>query len=271
MNIRSLLKIGFGMALLAVLLTGITYSMLRAQGAAHPTSVAGRAARTEVREVSATISNVELVGPIDLRLKQGDVPSLKVRGEQRLLGNIGTEQDGPTLRIGSKGLLLHPRRPIEVELVLPSLHELVVNGSGDSNVNGFTGEHLSVQLQGSGNLTFNGRYKNVEAGVHGSGDLNLNTGHGEKVKLEMVGSGAITSSGSCKELTAEVTGSGDLDAQHLATDKVAVTLLGSGTTNVFARQSADLTVKGTGNIRVFGNPSERNVSRSGSGGVSWVH
>src|SRR6185369_11932189 len=117
------------------------------------------------------------------RLKQGDVPSLKVRGEQRLLGNIATEQDGPTLRIGSKGLLLHPRRPIEVELVLPSLNELVINGSGDSTVDGFSGEHLSVQLQGTGNLAFNGRYKIVEAGVHGSGGLNLNTGHGEKVQL----------------------------------------------------------------------------------------
>ena len=271
MNIRSLLKIGVGMALLAVLLTALTYSMLRAQGIANPTSVAGRTTRTEVRDVSAMVSTVELVGPIDLRLKQGDVPSLKVRGEQRLLGNIATEQDDSTLRIGSKGLLLHPRRPIEVELVLPSLKELVVNGSGDSTVSGFSGEHLSVQLQGSGNLTFSGRYKNVEAGVHGSGDLNLNTGHGEKVALEIVGSGAITSSGSCKELTAEVTGSGDLDAEHLATDKVIVTLQGSGTTNVFARQSADLTVKGNGNIRVFGNPADRNVNRSGSGGVSWVH
>ncbi len=271
MNFRSLFKIGLGMALLAVLLTAVSYSMLRAQGAANPTSVAGRTARTEMREVAATTSAVELVGPIDLRLKQGDIPSLKVRGEQRLLGNIATEQSGNTLRIGSKGLLLHPRRPIEVELVLPSLSELVINGSGDSTVNGFSGERLSVQLQGSGNLTFNGRYKQVEAGVHGSGDLNLNTGHGERVALEMVGSGAITSSGSCKELTADLTGSGELDAQHLASDKVTVTLQGSGTTNVFARQSADLTVKGTGDIRVYGNPSDRNVSRSGSGGVSWAH
>ncbi len=268
---RSLLKIGLGMALLAVLLTGVSYSMLRAQGAANPTSVAGRAARTEVRQVGATVSNVELVGPIDLRLKQGDIPSLKVRGEQRLLANIATEQDGSTLRIGAKGLLLHPRRPIEVELVLPALNELVINGSGDSTVSGFSGEHLNVQLQGTGNLSFNGRYKNVEAGVNGSGGLNLNTGHGETVQLQMVGTGEIKSSGNCKELTAELTGSGKLDAQHLASDKVTVVLKGSGNTDVFARQAADVTVRGSGDINVYGNPADRNVSRSGSGGVSWIH
>lgn len=269
MSFRSLFKIGLAMAVLAMLLTGVTYGMMRAYGLANPTSVAGRATRTEVRDVSATVSTVELVGPIDLTLKQGDVPSLKVRGEQRLLGNIATTQEDSTLRIGSKGLLLHPRRPIQVELVLPSLNELVINGSGDSTVNGFSGERLSVQLQGSGNLSFSGRYKEVEAGVHGSGDLNLNTGHGDKVALEMVGSGAITSSGSCKELKAELTGSGDLNARHLASDKVTVMLDGSGTTNVFARESADVTVRGTGDIRVFGNPADRNVSRTGSGGVRW--
>jgi predicted NAD/FAD-dependent oxidoreductase len=63
---------------------------------------------------------------------------------------------------------------------------------------------------------------------------------------------------------------GLMAAETLASDRVVVTLQGSGTTNVFARQSADVTVKGNGAIRVFGNPSDRNVSRSGSGGISWV-
>jgi len=269
MSIRSLVKVAISMLLLAVVLTGVSYGALRANGIANPTSAAGRAPRTEIREIGAGITMVELVGPIDLTLKQGDVPSLKVRGEQRLLGNIDTTQDGNTLRIGTKGMLFHHRRPIQVELILPSLQELVVNGSGESTVNGFNGEKLALQLQGSGNLTFNGRYREVDAGVHGSGDLNLNTGTSEKVALEMVGSGAITSSGSCKELSAELTGSGDLDAQHMASDAVTVKLDGSGTTNVFARQSADVTVRGSGDIRVYGNPGDRNVSRSGSGSVTW--
>jgi hypothetical protein len=91
------------------------------------------------------------------------------------------------------------------------------------------------------------------------------------VTLEMVGSGQIKSSGSCKVLSADLTGSGDLDAQHLASDQVTVNLKGSGTTNVFARRSAELTLHGSGDIRVFGNPDTRNVSRTGSGEVTWDH
>jgi subtilisin family serine protease len=85
----------------------------------------------------------------------------------------------------------------------------------------------------------------------------------------MMGSGQITASGSCKVLEAELTGSGDLNARHLAADAVTVNLRGSGTSHVFAKQSAELTLRGSGDIRVLGNPNQRNVNRTGSGEVSW--
>ncbi|MES2261619.1 MAG: head GIN domain-containing protein [Pseudomonadota bacterium] len=268
---RALIKVGVSLLLLAFVLIGVTYGMLRAHGVTNPASAAGRTPGSEVRKIGNGISVVELSGPIDLTLRQGDKPYLKVKGEQRLLANVETEQDGKTLHIGTKGMLLHHRRPLQVELVLPSLAQLEVHGTGDSTVNGFSGEKLSVQLYGSGNVQFNGRFKQVAAGVHGSGDLNLNAGNSEDVMLEMVGSGQIKTSGSCKTLNAELNGSGDLDAQHMASDKVKVNLVGSGTTNVFARHSADLVLRGSGDIRVYGNPDNRNVSRTGSGEISWDH
>ena len=271
MSIRSLMKIGTSLLLVAFVLIGVSYSMLRAYGSTHPASAAGRAVAGETRKIDSDVTVVDLNGPIDLTLSQGPVASLKVRGEQRLLGNVETIQDGETLHIGTKGMLLLHRRPLQVLLTLPSLTELTVHGSGDTTVNGFSGEKFDLQLHGSGNVTFNGRYRQLAAGVHGSGDLNLNAGNSENIELEMVGSGQITSSGSCKTLNAELTGSGGLDAEHLASDKVSVNLKGSGTTNVFAKQSADLVLRGSGDIRVFGNPDNRNVSRTGSGEVTWDH
>lgn len=268
---RSLTKIGTSMLLLSFVLIGISYSMLKAYGSSGPSGGPGRNLAGEVRKIDAGVTSVELSGPIDLVLSQGQSASLKVRGEQRLLGNVETIQDGDTLHIGTKGMLLLHRKPLQVYLTLPSLSELTVNGTGDTTVNGFSGEKFDLQLHGAGNVTFNGRYRQLAAGVHGSGDLNLNAGNSEHIALEMVGSGQITSSGSCKTLEAELTGSGGLDAEHLASDKVTVNLKGSGTTNVFAKQSADLVLRGSGDIRVFGNPDNRNVSRTGSGEVTWDH
>ena len=266
---RALIKIGAGLLVLAFVLIGVTYSMLKAYGSTSPTSVAGRSLGGETRKIDAMATVVDLNGPIDLTLTQGPVASLKVRGEQRSLGNIETIQDGRDLHIGTKGMLLNPRHRLQVELVLPSLEELVVRSSGDTKVSGFNGEKLELQLHGSGNVSFTGRYRELSASAHGSGNLNLNAGSSETVELELVGSGQISASGSCKDLSADLTGSGDLDARHLASDKVTVNLKGSGNTHVFAKQSADLTLRGSGDILVLGNPDQRNVSRTGSGDVSW--
>lgn len=266
---RALLKIGVGLLLLSVLLIGVTYSMLKAYGTTSPTSAAGRTLSGETRKVDAMAVNVVLEGPIDLILTQGPTASMQVRGEQRSLANIETIQDGRDLHIGTKGMLLNPKHRLQVELVLPMLEELMVRSSGDTKVSGFSGDKLELRLHGSGNVNFSGRYRNLSAGAHGSGNLHLNAGSSEHVELELVGSGEIKSSGSCKTLDAQLTGSGDLDARHLAADKVTVDLKGSGTSHVFAKQSADLTLRGSGDIRVLGNPDQRNVNRSGSGDVSW--
>lgn len=266
---RALMKIAAGLLLLAFALIGVTYSMLKAYGSNSPTSTVGRSLSSETRKIDAMATVIDLNGPIDLILTQGQAASLKVRGEQRSLANVETIQDGRDLHIGTKGMLLNPRHRLQVELVLPSLEELIVTGSGDTKVSGFNGERLELQLRGSGNVNFSGRYRDLNASAHGSGNLNLNAGSSENVELAMVGSGQITASGSCKALNAELTGSGDLNARHLAADTVTVNLRGSGTSHVFAKQSAELTLRGSGDIRVLGNPNRRNVNRTGSGEVSW--
>jgi len=269
---RTLVKVGVSLLLLAFVLIGLSYSVLRAQGVSDPSSAAGRAVRGEKRELGRDIGEVELNGPIDLTMRQGATPSLRVQGEQRLLANIETRQDGDTLHIGPTGMIFHHRQPLQVELVLPTLRRLDVHGSGDSTVNGFSGGHFELNLDGSGNVTFSGRFKTIESALHGSGNLhlNLNGSNTERVDLDMVGSGEMTVSGATRMLGANMNGSGDLDAEHLAADKIDLSVLGSGSANVFARTAADLTLRGSGDIQVYGNPSERRFNRSGSGEVKWM-
>ncbi|TWI46674.1 putative autotransporter adhesin-like protein [Pseudoduganella flava] len=269
MRIATLVKIGLSLFVLALALIGVTYTMLRAQGVANPSSTAGRVTRTEVREIGPGITAIDLQGPIDLTLRQGSAPSLKVRGEQRLLGNVATTQEDGTLHIGTTGMVFHHRRPLQVELVLPSLNAIAIRGSGDSNVSGFSGERLEIVLNGSGGLSFSGRYRRVEAAVHGNGGLDLKAGNGDDVRLALYGSGSISTSGSCNTLSAELTGSGTVDAQHMASNDVTVDVKGSGTAEVFARKSADITIAGSGDVTVYGNPDQRSVNRTGSGSVTW--
>ncbi len=266
---RTLMKVGFALLMLAFVLIVALTSALRSHSSIRTSNLGGREVASERREVSGAIVTIELSGPIDLTLRQGATPSLRVSGEQRLLGNIDTTQDGATLHIGTTGMLLHPRQPLKVELVLPKLQQLTVSGSGESNVNGFSGEMLSLQQVGSGKLIFNGRFRNIDAGLHGSGEMELNGGSSDKIAASLVGSGQLTIVGTTHSLNAQQNGSGEFDAEHLTADEVTLDLNGSGNASVMAKRSATLDMGGSGDVTVYGSPNQRHVNRNGSGEVSW--
>jgi hypothetical protein len=266
---RGLLKVGFSLLVLAFLLIGVSYSMLRAHGTNGPSNPESRLLTTERRPFDKAVAKVDLSGPVNLILRQGATPSLDVRGEQRLLANIDTSIDGDTLRIGPRGILLRHRTPIEVTVTLPALESLSVNGSGDHTVSGFAGDHLDVALDGSGTMRFNGRYRAIMAALHGSGDLELTGGTSDTVDAAVIGTGRLTLVGSSRELHAELRGSGDLDARHLRADDVDLMQQGSGASAVYARKRLHAELAGSGAARVFGNPDERSVSRTGSATVTF--
>jgi hypothetical protein len=266
---RGLFKVGFGLLVLALLLIGASYSMLRAQGTAGAASPGSRLLATDKRTLGASVSEVELSGPINLSLRQGSKASLEVRGEQRLLANVDTTVEGNTLHIGPRGILLRHRQPIEVTLVLPSLERLNLGGSGQHSVSGFSGDSINLNVDGSAGLRFHGRYREIDAALHGTGEVELTGGNADRVNADLKGSGHMTLVGSARELHAEIAGSGELDARHLRAEQVELSHQGSGTSAVYASKRVQVEMTGSGNITIYGNPDNRAVSRNGSGSVSF--
>lgn len=267
---RTLLKVGVSLLALAFLLIGLSYSMLRAQGISGSGAVAGRNVESETRTVAASTEVIDLSGPIDLTLRQGPSASLQVKGEQRLLGNVDTSSAGDgVLHIGTTGMLLHHRQPLQVLLVLPNLREMRVRGSGDSSVNGFSGETIVVRMDGTGSLKLNGRYRQVDVSVRGSGEMEMNGGSSSRVAATVEGSGRMVVVGAASELKAVLAGSGDLDARHLRADAVDLSMTGSGSAVVNAVRRFAGSLQGSGDISVYGNPAERKVNVIGSGEIDY--
>jgi hypothetical protein len=248
-------------------LTAATYGLLRAQGTTRAGSVEGRMRASDSRPVGQGIKAVELSGPIDLVLRYGPAPSLQITGEQRLLANIETVQEGGVLHIGPRGILLRHRQPLQAVLVLPALASLSVDGSGDTTVDGFSGPQIELQLSGSGNVKFNGRYRLVSAAVRGSGEFDIDAAGSDKISVDFSSSGHFTLAGTTRELQVQKSGSGELDARHLRADTARIEQSGSGDSTVHARTSVSATVSGSGDVEVHGNPNQRSVNRSGSGDV----
>jgi hypothetical protein len=266
---RALLKTGVRLFVLALVLIGVSYSMLRADGVHTDARSERRALASETRGLAPGVDAVELSGPIDLTLRYGTTPSLTIKGEERLLANIDTSRTGAVLHIGTRGMVLHHRQPLQAVLVLPNVSRLDIDGSGDSVITGLSGDAIVLELQGSGNVRFNGRYQRVAASVNGSGDLELNTGNSSQVTLSQDSSGQITALGSAHQLTVTKSGSGALDARHLRADAVTLRQSGSGDSVVLARDAVAIELSGSGDVRVRGGPRVQSVARTGSGAVTF--
>ncbi len=266
---KRLLKVGLSMLLLAMVLIAMSYAALRAKGISNPSSAAGRAVRSETRPISANITQHRPGRPH----RPGAAPRRHAiaEGERRAApaGQRRDHADGTTLHIGPKGMLFHHRQPLQVELVLPALDALGSARQWRQQDHGFSRRQFHPGIDGFGRRQLHGPLQAGASHVNGSGDLDINGGNSDSVVLEMVGSGRIAASGNTKFLRADLSGSGDIDAEHLAADKASVSLQGSGQSTVFVRDAANLTLRGSGDIHVHGNPRQRDAQRSGSGEIIW--
>lgn len=224
---------------------------------------------SETRPVDARVVRVRLDGVVDLRIRQGGTPSLTLSGEPRWLSRTVTVQSGDTLSIDTE---MHGRvrmGGLHAELTLPALREVTSESLGSTDVAGFSGEELTLTLDGAGAMRVTGNYRLVRASLGGIGSLRLEGLDGDGVDLNLQGAGFVTLSGRARWLKADLGGLGSLDAQQFNADSVNLDLSGLGNAKVTARQNANLNLSGLGSVTVFGKPLNRKVAVDGLGKVSW--
>jgi hypothetical protein len=224
---------------------------------------------TETRPIDARVVRVKLDGAVDLRIRQGSPATLTLSGDPRWLARTVTVQNGDTLSIDTE---VHGRvrmGSMHAELTLPALRELRSEGLGTTEVSGFSGDALELNLDGAGSMRISCNYRVVSAGLGGLGSMHLQSLGGEGVDLNLHGAGFVTLSGRAKWLKADLGGLGSLDAQQFTADSVNLDLSGLGNASVTAHQNAILNLSGMGSVTVYGKPLNRKVAVDGLGKVSW--
>lgn len=268
-------KVRLALLVSAAGLIAITYFTLKlARGADGSGSSNHSSTSREARPIGPEVVKLELDGPIDLNLKQGQVPALTLRTDEHWLERVDTTQAGDRLYIGYRErnvwqIYRDSTPTIQVELILPALEELVSKGSGDIRVSGFSGDRLKLSLKGASVLGFNGRYRHIYAKLEGAGELTLNAGDAESLQVEIHGASTVTAHGDSRMLRGELNGSGSLNAQTWEADTVELSLSGAATASVYARESIDLKLTGAASVSVYGNPTRRTSHVTGSGAVNW--
>lgn len=174
-------------------------------------------------------SSVMLEGSADVNVTFGPTESVVVEADDNILPLIETNAQNDQLIINTRSNThITTSNPVRVTVTMKSLKGVTLSGSGNIDVSGLVGDNLLVDLPGSGNITI--------------------TGTAESVNVSLPGSGSIYCDG-------------------LKTKSATVTLNGSGNIKVFASQSLEASIRGSGEIRYDGNPAKVNKSVTGSGSI----
>jgi hypothetical protein len=172
---------------------------------------------------------IDLAGTLEVEVTIGKPASVVVSGEADLLAKVTTTVKGGTLIIDTKRED-HTRRNthLKVTITVPDLTAASLSGTGEVKVTGVANSRFAVDLSGTGSL-------------------------------------AVT--GSTDALSAKLSGTGEIKAKALTAKDATIALGGTGSASVYATESIEANVSGTGSVDVHGHPARVKKSVSGLGSV----
>jgi hypothetical protein len=184
---------------------------------------------SETRSVSG-FSSINLQGSAAVNVTFGPTESVVVKADDNILPLIETTVQGDKLVIATKSNAnITNAGLVLVSITMKSIQDLTLSGSGNIVVTGLAGKNLAVSLPGSGNITVNGSADSVNIKLPGSGNIFCN---------------------------------------GLKAHAVTVSLSGSGNIDVYASESLDANILGSGAIHYDGNPARVTKSVTGSGSIT---
>lgn len=183
-------------------------------------------------------TDVEVSGPDDVTIRQGDAFSITARGRKETLDRLEIKVDGPTLSIGRKreGFRFGSRDEddLDIAITMPRLAKARLTGSGTIDADRVDGDAVEAVVTGSGDLKVAKlSARRADITVSGSGDIEIAGG--------TIGSGEVS-----------VTGSGDVDADGLVATTLEVSIAGSGSVDAQATGTADVRILGSGDAKITG-------------------
>jgi hypothetical protein len=183
-----------------------------------------------------------------------------------------------------------PADDLVVQLTGPAVTAWTLNGSGELSLSDIKQDLLRITTHGSGAVSASGETHEVSLDVAGSGRADLGKlvtqqtnahiqGNAEVhlpdikqdlLRIDMLGSGAVTASGEAREVSLDVAGSGRADLGRLVTQQASAHIRGSAEADLAPRQDVDISISGSGVVRLHGAVARIQSHVSGSGQIKQV-
>lgn len=201
--------------------------------------------------------------PGDVYITEGEDFAIDITAQQNIIDQIKTEVTGSLLEI-SKDRCIRSYKTIRIDITLPDISSLEVDGSGDIYVlDRFTGSNLDLFVKGSGSIDMVGDYQKTYLEVDGSGDISLAT-QSLEIETRIKGAGDVFLTGSADIHNVDMDGSGNLESFEMISEVCEVRIDGSGDADVHVTSELNVRILGSGDVRYKGTPAV-DASITGSG------
>jgi hypothetical protein len=107
-------------------------------------------------------------------------------------------------------------------------------------------------------------------GIAGSGKLVMENVNQPELALSIAGSGSVRAQGAVERATVKVAGSGQARLADLAVKQLTVDVAGSGKVEANPKDSADITISGSGDVKLLNRPADLRSKVAGSGRITSV-
>jgi hypothetical protein len=185
---------------------------------------------SDTREVEA-FDAIEVKGAAKLEITIGEPLSVVIKGHENAVRRVETSVHGDTLRIKSRPkdwLIRNHNSRLTLQITLPHLQSLNLEGGNDVLVVGFAGGKTNIDASGAAH---------------------------------------IQADGHLEQLTVHLAGAGHADLSKLSANEAKVTVDGVGSVIVNPRDSLDATMNGVGAIFYTGSPSRVSTRMNGLGTI----
>ena len=171
-------------------------------------------------------TEIRMDGSMDVLIKQGDSVKIVAKDYENILPYLETRVVGNTLVVSYRDHTWLNNTAGEVTVTLPKLTNVELTGSGNiGTIGAYRFNDIGMLISGSGNFSFAGTAKNMNAKISGSGNIRTYELPCEVATVKISGSGDMQLN-VLRHLDATISGSGDI--VYKGTPSVNAQVTGSG-------------------------------------------
>jgi hypothetical protein len=268
------------------LLIGSLLLMTHGVNAQFGTSARGNGKVVSNERTVGDFTAISINSSADVKLIQGNKTKVVVKTDENIQQNVTTEVSGGVLTIDTKGRFTAVKE-LTVFVTVENLERVRINGSGDFDSEGvIRGNELEILINGSGDVEMDLEMKSVVTHINGSGDVELSgiqgnlelfvNGSGDfeadgvrldQCNITVNGSGNVKLNGSANDVKLNQSASGDINLFNLKANNMVADSRGSGDMVVSVSGNLKVSLRGSGDLTYYGEPTSISTSAKGSGGV----